>query len=95
MRLADFSSPSRRAGQSREPGLPRREPERAVGHGHHRVQDPGGQGVPVAGHRLLRRHAGRLDDRHEPQRRIGQRDARVYCFNVCWAGSAVFFRSVG
>ena len=19
----------------------------------------------------------------------------VYCFNVCWAGSAVFFRSVG
>ena len=20
---------------------------------------------------------------------------RVYCFNVCWAGSAVFFRSVG
>ncbi len=21
--------------------------------------------------------------------------AGVYCFNVCWAGSAVFFRSVG
>lgn len=21
--------------------------------------------------------------------------SRVYCFNVCWAGSAVFFRSVG
>ena len=20
---------------------------------------------------------------------------KVYCFNVCWAGSAVFFRSVG
>ena len=20
---------------------------------------------------------------------------RLYCFNVCWAGSAVFFRSVG
>ncbi|EIJ22919.1 hypothetical protein HMPREF1314_2325 [Bifidobacterium longum subsp. longum 35B] len=22
-------------------------------------------------------------------------DAQVFCFNVCWAGSAVFFRSVG
>ena len=21
--------------------------------------------------------------------------AKLYCFNVCWAGSAVFFRSVG
>lgn len=25
----------------------------------------------------------------------GERVERVYCFNVCWAGSAVFFRSVG
>ena len=23
------------------------------------------------------------------------RCSRLYCFNVCWAGSAVFFRSVG
>ena len=23
------------------------------------------------------------------------RELRLYCFNVCWAGSAVFFRSVG
>lgn len=42
---------------------PRREPERAVGHGHHRVRDPGGQGVPAAGHRPLRRHARRLNVR--------------------------------
>ena len=33
------------------------------------------------------RKAGRR--RAEPRRR------HLYCFNVCWAGSAVFFRSVG
>ena len=65
----------RRTRESREPRLPRHRAEPAVGHGHHRVQDPGGQGVPVAGHRLPRRHARRLDDRHEPQRRPGQRHA--------------------
>lgn len=43
----------RRARESREPRLPRHRAEPAVGHGHHRVLDPGGQGVPVAGHRLL------------------------------------------
>lgn len=42
----------RRARESREPRLPRHRAEPAVGHGHHRVLDPGGQGVPVAGHRL-------------------------------------------
>lgn len=65
--------------ESREPRLPRHRAEPAVGHGHHRVLDPGGQGVPVAGHRLPRRHARRLDDRHEPQRRPGQRHARDAC----------------
>ena len=34
-----------------------------------------GEGLPVARDRLLRRHAGRLDDRHEPERRAGQRHA--------------------
>lgn len=24
-----------------------------------------------------------------------ENDSYLYCFNVCWAGSAVFFRSVG
>lgn len=42
----------RRTRESREPRLPRHRAEPAVGHGHHRVLDPGGQGVPVAGHRL-------------------------------------------
>lgn len=40
---------------AREPGgagLPRRGAEPPVGHGHHRVPHPGGQGVPVAGDRL-------------------------------------------
>ena len=36
---------------------------------------PRGQGLPVAGGRLLRRDAGLLDDRHEPERRAGQPDA--------------------
>ena len=36
---------------------------------------PAGKGLPVARDRLLRRHAGRLDDRHEPERRAGQRHA--------------------
>ena len=48
--------------------LRRRRPERAVGHRHHRVQDPRGQVLPVSGDRLLRRHAHRLVDRHVPER---------------------------
>lgn len=50
--------------------------EHAVGHGPHGVFHPRGQGVPVARDRLLRRHAGRLDDRHEPGLGVGQRHAR-------------------
>ena len=50
--------------------------EHAVGHGPHGVFHPCGQGVPVARDRLLRRHAGRLDDRHRPGLSIGQRHAR-------------------
>ena len=49
--------------------------EHAVGDGPDRVQHPGGQGVPVAPDRLLRRASHRLDDRHEPQRRAGRRHA--------------------
>lgn len=68
-----------RAGQGasrpREPRFPRREAEHAVGHGFDGVLHPGGQGVPVSHHRLPRRASGRLDDRHEPQRRAGQRHA--------------------
>lgn len=59
-----------RAGQGPEEpggrGFPRRTAEHAVGHGPHGVFHPRGQGVPVARDRLLRRHAGRLDDRHDP-----------------------------
>ena len=69
-----------RAGQGTEepggPRLPRRGAEPAVGHGPHGILDPRGKGLPVARDRLLRRHAGRLDDRHEPERRAGQRHAR-------------------
>ena len=50
--------------------------EHAVGHGPHGVFHPRGQGVSVARDRLLRRHAGRLDDRHEPGLGVGQRHAR-------------------
>ena len=68
-----------RAGQGAEepggPRLPRRGAEPAVGHGPHGILDPRGKGLPVARDRLLRRHAGRLDDRHEPERRAGQRHA--------------------
>ena len=42
----------RGAREPREPGLPRRGAEPPVGHGHHRVPHPRGQGVPVAGDRL-------------------------------------------
>lgn len=69
-----------RAGQGPEEpggrGFPRRTAEHAVGHGPHGVFHPRGQGVPVARDRLLRRHAGRLDDRHEPGLGVGQRHAR-------------------
>lgn len=58
-----------------EPRFPRRAAEHAVGHGPHGILDPRGKGLPVARDRLLRRHAGRLDDRHEPERRAGQRHA--------------------
>ena len=51
--------------------FPRRAAEHAVGHGLTEFLDP--RGLPVARDRLLRRHAGRLDDRHEPERRAGQR----------------------
>ena len=68
-----------RAGQGAEepggPRLPRRGAEPAVGHGPDRVLDSRGQGVPVAGHRLLRRASRRVDDRHEPERGVGQRHA--------------------
>ena len=56
-----------------EPRLPRRASEHAVGHG---VLDPRGQGPPVARDRLLRRASRRVDDRHQPERGIGQRHAR-------------------
>lgn len=49
--------------------------EHAVGHGPHGILDPRGQGLPVARDRLPRRHAGRLDDRHQPGLGIGQRHA--------------------
>ena len=69
-----------RAGQGAEepggPRLPRRGAEPAVGHGPDRVLDSRGQGLPVARDRLLRRHAGRVGDRHEPERGPGQRHAR-------------------
>ena len=42
------------------PRLPRRGAEPAVGHGPDRVLDSRGQGVPAAGHRPPRRHAGRV-----------------------------------
>lgn len=58
-----------------EQGFPRREAEHAVGHGPHGVLDPRRQGAPITGHRLLRRASGRVDDRHEPQRGVGQRHA--------------------
>ena len=51
-------------------------PNMLWGHGPHGVFHPRGQGVPVARDRLLRRHAGRLDDRHEPGLGVGQRHAR-------------------
>ena len=50
--------------------------EHAVVHGPHGVFHPRGQGVPVARDRLLRRHAGRPDDRHQPGLGVGQRHAR-------------------
>lgn len=63
---------TRRAHQGAEEpggqGFPRREAEHAVGHGPHGVLDPRRQGVPITGHRLLRRASGRVDDRHEPER---------------------------
>ena len=59
-----------------EPRLPRRASEHAVGHGPHGVLDPRGQGPPVARDRLLRRASRRVDDRHQPERGIGQRHAR-------------------
>jgi hypothetical protein len=59
-----------------EPRLPRRASEHAVGHGPDRVLDSRGQGPPVARDRLLRRASGRVDDRHQPERGIGQRHAR-------------------
>ena len=69
-----------RAGQGAEepgePRLPRRASEHAVGHGPDRVLDSRGQGLPVARDRLLRRASGRVDDRHQPERGIGQRHAR-------------------
>lgn len=69
-----------RAGQGAEepggPRLPRRGAEPAVGHGPDRVLDSRGQGLPVAGHRLLRRASRRVDDRHEPECGPGQRHAR-------------------
>ena len=64
------------ASESGEPRLPRRAAEHAVGHGSHGVLDPRGQGLPVARDRLLRRASGRMDDRHQPQRGVGQRHAR-------------------
>ncbi len=59
-----------------EPRLPRRASEHAVGHGPHGVLDSRGQGLSVARDRLLRRASGRVDDRHQPERGIGQRHAR-------------------
>ena len=50
--------------------------EHAVVHGPHGVFHPRGQGVPVARDRLLRRHAGRPDDRHQPGLGVGHRHAR-------------------
>ena len=58
-----------------EPRLPRRASEHAVGHGPHGVLDSRGQGLSVARDRLLRRASGRVDDRHQPERGIGQRHA--------------------
>ena len=65
----------RGAGQPRQPGLPRRGAEPVVGDRPDGVPHPRGQGLPVACDRLLRRDAGLLDDRNEPERRAGQPDA--------------------
>lgn len=65
----------RGAGQPRQPGLPRRGAEPVVGDRPDGVPHPRGQGLPVPGGRLLRRDAGLLDDRNEPERRAGQPDA--------------------
>ena len=43
-----------------------------MGDGRHRVPHPRRQGLPLAGHRLLRRHAAELVDLHVPRRRDGQ-----------------------
>ena len=66
----------REAVEARRKSPRHRTAEHAVGHGPHGILDPRGQGVPVARDRLLRRHAGRLDDRHEPGLGVGQRHAR-------------------
>ena len=63
------------AGQPRQSRFPCRGTEPAVGHGPDGVLHPRGQGLPQPGDRLLRRDAGGLDDRHEPERRAGQPDA--------------------
>lgn len=57
--------------QGRAP-LPRRQPQRAVGHRRHGVPHPGRQGLPVAHSGLLRRHAAELVDLHLAGRRDGQ-----------------------
>ncbi len=66
----------RKAVEARRKRPRRRTAEHAVVHGPHGVFHPRGQGVPVARDRLLRRHAGRPDDRHQPGLGVGQRHAR-------------------
>ena len=63
-------------GEPRRARLPRRRPQQALAHRRDAVPDPGRQGVPESRDRLLRRDAGRLDDKGAARRRDGQHDAR-------------------
>ena len=65
-----------RPGEPRRARLPRRRPQQALAHRRDAVPDPGRQGVPESRDRLLRRDAGRLDDKGAARRRDGQHDAR-------------------
>ena len=66
------------AARGRDARLPRRGPQRAVGHRHHGVQAAlRGEVLPVARHhRLLRRQARRVVDRPAPHGAAGQLLAR-------------------
>ena len=66
----------RRAGEPGPPRLPCGRAQRAVAHRHHGVRAAGRQGLPFAHPRLLRRRAGCLVDRDEPERRARQLQPR-------------------